>query len=154
MRALLVLVVILVPVALAQDALAPEVFDIARELRCPVCVAESVADSNADISIQMRETIARLLEEGRSRDEIYAFFEERYGDWIFLAPPKRGATLLVWLLPVIAAGAGAVALVVLLRRWRRAAEIPLTLDEADRDYLSRVRSVTGGDGGTEGGRGA
>ena len=41
-----------------------------------------------------------LMDEGRSRAEILAFFQERYGDWILLDPPRTGVLLLVWLLPV------------------------------------------------------
>ena len=80
------------PAAAVQ--LQSRVFEIARQLRCPVCVSESVGDSNASIAIEMRNQIQDQLEAGRSEAEIMAFFQERYGDWILLEPPRRGVHLL------------------------------------------------------------
>lgn len=122
----------------AQEVqLQERVFEIAANLRCPVCVSESVADSNAQLAQQMRQLIQQQLEEGRSETEIYSYFTNRYGDWIMLDPPKRGVHLLVWLLPVVALLAGAVALTLAVRRWlARSRERP-EVDDAD---LERVRA--------------
>ena len=126
-------------VAWAQDdALDPEVFAIGSELRCPTCVSESVAQSSAAIAREMRVIIQDQLNEGRSRAEILAFFQDRYGDWILLNPPARGALLIVWLLPVLAVLVGAFLLVRLVRRWRRAADEVPEIDPADRE---RVRAA-------------
>jgi cytochrome c-type biogenesis protein CcmH len=124
--------------AAAQELqLEKQVFEIGRQLRCPVCVSESVADSNAQISIEMRQLIQEQLEEGRNEREILAFFQDRYGDWILLNPPKRGLHLIVWLLPALVGLGGAFALVVLLRRWLKSTAAQLEVDEAD---LERVRA--------------
>jgi cytochrome c-type biogenesis protein CcmH len=125
----------------AQDAttsstLDPKVFEIARELRCPVCTAESVGDSSASIAIEMRDVIQQQLQEGKSKKEILAFFQERYGDWILLNPPKRGVHLLVWLLPLVVALVGVSFLVMYLRRWTKQAQTPV---EASTEDLERVR---------------
>ena len=128
--------------ALAQDGgLDQRVFEIARQLRCPVCVSESVADSNARVSIEMREVIQQQLEEGRSEAEILAFFQNRYGDWILLEPPRRGVHLVVWLLPVIAVVLAAVGLGMYVRRWLAAGRATPDVDDAD---LERVRRELGG----------
>ncbi|MGH7544460.1 MAG: cytochrome c-type biogenesis protein, partial [Gemmatimonadota bacterium] len=58
-----------------------------------------------------------LIAQGRSDEEIRAFFVERYGTWILLEPPKRGFNLAAWLLPGAAVLAGAVGLVFAARRW-------------------------------------
>src|SRR5690606_3666661 len=124
--------------AQAQDVqLQSRVFEIARQLRCPVCVSESVADSNAQLAVQMREMIQQQLEEGRSEAQIYSYFTNRYGDWIMLDPPKRGIRLLVWLLPVLAGVLGGTVVVVLVRRWLAAARQPIEVDQA---ALDRVRA--------------
>ncbi|UCH26056.1 MAG: cytochrome c-type biogenesis protein CcmH [Trueperaceae bacterium] len=124
--------------AAAQELqLEKQVFEIGRQLRCPVCVSESVADSNAQISIEMRQLIQEQLEEGRNEREILAFFQERYGDWILLNPPKRGLHLVVWLLPVLVGLGGAFTLVVLVRRWLKSTATPLEVDETE---LERVRA--------------
>ena len=128
----------LVGVALAQTELDRQVFNLSRQLRCPVCTSESVADSNADVSIEMRNIVQEQLEAGKSEAEVLAYFQARYGDWILLEPPKRGLHLLVWLLPVVVAVAGALALALLVRRWTQVSREPLEADEAD---LKRVREA-------------
>lgn len=116
------------------------VFEIARQLRCPTCVSESVSDSSAPIAQQMREIIQDQLVQGRSEAEILAYFQTRYGDWILLDPPKRGIHLVAWLLPIIV-GVVAVSVVVLLaRRWLTNSRRPV---EATPEELARVRSELG-----------
>ena len=132
------LLVALEATTLAQERpLDPRVFEIGRELRCPTCVAESVGESNAAIAREMRVLIQEQLDLGANRAEVLAFFQERYGDWILLNPPMRGMNLLVWLLPVVAAAIGLLLLAHLLKRWRGAAEEPVTVDPAE---LERVRA--------------
>jgi cytochrome c-type biogenesis protein CcmH len=120
------------------EALDPEVFAIGNELRCPTCVSESVSESSSAIAREMRVIIQDQLNEGRTRAEILAFFQERYGDWILLNPPARGVLLIVWVLPALGALAGVVLLVRLVRRWRRAADEVPEIDPADRE---RVRAA-------------
>lgn len=138
--------------ALAQEAapasevqLQSRVFEIARKLRCPVCVSESVGDSNASISIEMRNQIQSQLEAGRSEAEILAFFQERYGDWILLEPPRRGVHLLAWWLPRIALAAGAGGLAWLMLRWTRASRRAAAEDAPDDEDLARVRAALHGE---------
>lgn len=134
---LLVLAASAVGLTRAQTVqLQQHVFEIGRQLRCPVCVAESVADSNAQIAEEMRQLIEKQIEAGKSDAEILAYFQQRYGDWIMLDPPKRGIHLLVWVLPVAAAVLGAITLAVLMRRWRANAEAPV---EVAPDDVTRVR---------------
>lgn len=82
----------------------PRVFEIARELRCPVCQGESAGESNAGIAVEMRRIIAEQLAQGKTEPEIRQFFVQRYGDWILYEPPARGITLWVWLSPLIGLG--------------------------------------------------
>jgi cytochrome c-type biogenesis protein CcmH len=113
-----------------------QVFAIGRKLRCPVCTAESVANSSVQIAVEMRWTIQQQLEQGQGEQEILAFFQSRYGDWILLDPPKRGLNLMLWILPPVAALLGCGFLVFSFRRWRTVAETPIEIDEGN---LARVR---------------
>ncbi|MCA9836845.1 MAG: cytochrome c-type biogenesis protein CcmH [Trueperaceae bacterium] len=124
--------------ASAQETqLEQRVFEIGRDLRCPVCTSESVADSNAEIAIQMRDIIQQKLEEGQSEAQIKAFFQASYGDWILLEPPRRGIHLIVWLLPTLVGLAGVAVLAILIRRWTTEKE---TI-EVDETELKRVREA-------------
>lgn len=134
----------LVPVW-AQDGAAVQIeartFEIAGKLRCPTCVSESVADSNAGISIEMRNQIQSQLEAGATEAEVLAFFQERYGDWILLEPPRRGIHLLVWWLPGIALLAGVGGLAFLMVRWTRAGQREAAAGTVEDEDLARVRAA-------------
>ena len=120
-----------------------EVFEISRQLRCPVCTAESVGDSSSPVAIEMRNIVQERLEAGQSEAEILGYFQSRYGDWILLEPPKRGLHLLVWLLPIVGGVIGVATLLLLFRQWTRRSQQPVEVDEAD---LVRVREAMGRDG--------
>ncbi len=79
-----------------------------RMLMCPVCPAETIDQAQVEISFQMRAVVREMLAEGRSRQEILDFFVERYGPDILAAPPKSGANLLAWVLPIAGVAAGLV----------------------------------------------
>ncbi|MDG4798221.1 cytochrome c-type biogenesis protein CcmH [Micromonospora sp. WMMD1082] len=94
---------------------------IAATVRCPECVGESAADSQAPMARGIRETIREQVRAGRERDEIQRWFVDRYGPGILLEPPARGLGLLLWWLPVAFVPVTLAALAVrsALRRSRR-----------------------------------
>jgi cytochrome c-type biogenesis protein CcmH len=100
---------------------------LATTLRCPVCQGESVADSPSQSAEAMGREIRSQIESGWSDEQIQQFFVDRYGAWILLDPPRRGSTLLVWALPLVAVTGGVMAMVSRLersstrRRWMVAA---------------------------------
>ncbi|RLV56281.1 hypothetical protein D9V41_07585 [Aeromicrobium phragmitis] len=87
--------------------------EVALTIRCPTCAGESIADSTAPVAGAMRLEIEQQLTEGRSPDEVRAWFADRYGAGIVLAPPARGSAGLLWWIPI---GVVVLALLVLLRR--------------------------------------
>lgn len=80
-------------------------------LRCPTCQATSVADSPALAARQIRRVVEQQVQEGRTDDQIRAYFAARYGQWVLLDPPAAGPGLLVWLLPGAVLLLGTLALV-------------------------------------------
>jgi cytochrome c-type biogenesis protein CcmH len=120
------------------------VHQIASGLRCPVCQNLSVADSSSTLAHQMRTQIARDLREGKSPDEIRASFVASYGDWILLAPPRRGINVVAWAAPVVLLLGGAAAAAIAVRRWNgRRVEAPraTVLSVDDRRLLDRELST-------------
>ena len=89
---------------------------IASKLRCPVCQNESVADSQSELSAQMRTLIRDKLAAGETEDQIVGYFVSRYGEWIMLEPPRQGVLWFVWLGPAVALLGGAALVIVYLRR--------------------------------------
>ncbi|OLC29910.1 MAG: hypothetical protein AUH31_05745 [Armatimonadetes bacterium 13_1_40CM_64_14] len=94
----------------------PRVRLIASKLRCPVCQNESVADSQSELSAQMRTLIRDRLAAGETEDQIVGYFVSRYGEWILLEPPRQGVLWLVWLAPAVALLGGAALVIAYLRR--------------------------------------
>ncbi|MGW9551436.1 cytochrome c-type biogenesis protein CcmH [Citricoccus zhacaiensis] len=94
---------------------------VSQSLRCPTCAGESIADSSAMLSDAMRQTVEQQVRQGRSADEIRAWFAERYGDQVLLAPPRSGYGWMLWTAPLALVGAAVVVLLVggasTRRRW-------------------------------------
>ncbi len=116
----------------------PRVFEIARELRCPVCQGESAAESNAGIAVEMRRIIAEQLAQGRTEAEIRQFFVDRYGDWILYQPPVRGLTLWVWLSPLVGLALLGIGLWRYLARVR--AQAQATASDVSEEEIARLES--------------
>jgi cytochrome c-type biogenesis protein CcmH len=113
-----------------------QVYEVAAQLRCVVCQNLSVADSPSEMANQMRGIVRERLASGETPAEVRQYFVTRYGDWILLAPPRHGFTLLVWLAPLAAVLVGIVVVALLLRRWtahRRPAPPPV--DAAMRERI-------------------
>lgn len=89
---------------------------VASKLRCPVCQNESVADSQSELSAQMRTLIREKLAAGETEDQIIRYFVSRYGEWILLEPPRQGVLWFVWLAPAAALLGGATVVIAYLRR--------------------------------------
>ena len=92
------------------DPIQARVQRLARQLTCPVCQGQSVAESTSVVAARMREEIRQLVEQGRSDDEIVQHFVDEYGPWIAGQPPRRGLYALAWALPALAAAAVAAGL--------------------------------------------
>ena len=92
------------------------VHEIAAGLRCPVCQNLSVADSPSRLAGEMRAEIADKLAAGQTPEQIRAFFVDRYGEWVLLAPTKEGLNLLPWAVPIVGVLVGAALWFALVRR--------------------------------------
>jgi cytochrome c-type biogenesis protein CcmH len=86
----------------AAESLDDRVNEIAHLLMCPVCQGQSVAESNSNLAQDMRQIIRKQLEEGKSKEEVIAYFVNRYGETILASPPPRGVNWLLWMLPGLA----------------------------------------------------
>jgi cytochrome c-type biogenesis protein CcmH len=91
-----------------------------HELRCMKCQNNSIADSPAGLAADLRREIKDMLLAGKTDDEIRAFMVQRYGNVILFTPPLKGSSIWVWVLPGLAAVAG---LVIAIRVVRRRAKL-------------------------------
>jgi cytochrome c-type biogenesis protein CcmH len=115
------------------------VHEIGAQLRCVVCQSLSVADSPSETANQMRGIIRERLAAGDSPEQVKAYFVEKYGLWILLAPPREGFNLLVWVVPFAGLAAGLVLVVLLMRRWTRRAAGAGAEPASDDAMRARIR---------------
>ena len=126
------------PVAAAD--VESQVREITQQLRCPVCQGLSVGDSPSELAHEMRQVVREQLHQGKTRAEVLDYFVQRYGEWILLAPPKRGFNLVVWVLPFLLLPVGAVAVYVGTRRWVRNRQAPASPSTVvDATYTERLQ---------------
>lgn len=82
--------------------------EVSSGLRCPVCQGLSIQDSPADLAVEMKALVREQLAAGRSPEQVRAYFIEKYGEWVLLSPRPAGFNLLVYLLPLVLLGVGAI----------------------------------------------
>ncbi len=80
----------------AQEARAEA---IGRQLRCPVCKTESIEESDADFTKDLRRVVREQIAGGKTDAQVLDFMHQRYGDFILLRPPFKPYTWALWLAP-------------------------------------------------------
>ena len=113
LRALLISLALLsAPTAMSQSAELDDAIveqrteDISRTLRCVVCQNQSIADSNATLAEDMRRLVAVRVRAGDTDDEVRAYMQANYGDFVLMSPPVKPTTYLLWFGPLLIVGGG------------------------------------------------
>ena len=99
-----------------EETIDDQVTSIANLLMCPVCQGQSVGESNSNLAHDMRDIVRKQLEQGKSKEEILAYFVNSYGETILASPPPKGINWLLWLLPGVAIIVGGVGITMFLFR--------------------------------------
>lgn len=108
---------------------------LASELRCLVCQNQTIADSHAELAVQLKNEVRQQLARGDSDDQVRRFMVERYGDFVLYRPPVNHTTWLLWGGPalLLLLGVG-----LLLMHWR---ERRLGAQDAPESVLPEEESV-------------
>lgn len=99
------------------------------QLACPVCVGESVADSNAPESRAIRTDIVKRISAGQSDGQIRDAYVAIYGEHILLTPSNGGIGVVAWGVPVVALVVGAAGIALALRRWSTTPRLAASADD-------------------------
>jgi cytochrome c-type biogenesis protein CcmH len=87
-----------IPVA-ADPVLETRLNKLSETLRCLVCQNQSIADSHAELAVDLKNQVREMMVAGRSDEEIVAFLVQRYGDFVLFKPPLKPTTTLLWFGP-------------------------------------------------------
>ena len=103
----------------ANDAERDRFRELTKELRCPKCQNQDIADSNAPIATDLRREIYRMLGEGKDNQQILDFMVARYGDFVLYKPALTSKTAVLWFGPLALLLGGVVVIGVIVGRRRR-----------------------------------
>ncbi|AIS14214.1 cytochrome C [Pseudomonas chlororaphis subsp. aurantiaca] len=123
----------------ANDAERERFRELTKELRCPKCQNQDIADSNAPIAADLRKEIFRMLGEGKDNQQIIDFMVDRYGDFVRYKPALTGKTALLWFGPAGLLLGGVVIIAVIVRRRRvERSDSPSILSAEERQRLDQL----------------
>tara|TARA_R110001592_G_scaffold52511_8_gene160697 strand:+ start:12982 stop:13458 length:477 start_codon:yes stop_codon:yes gene_type:complete len=86
-----------------------------KELRCPKCQNQDIADSNSPIAADMRQEVHRLLAEGKDKLLIVDYMKDRFGEFVTYKPKKSSETFMLWYGPWILILIGVVVILSLIK---------------------------------------
>ena len=87
-----------------------------KELRCPKCQNQNLADSNSPIAADLRREVYNLLDQGKADIEIVDFMVARYGDFVLYRPRVSSLTYILWFGPAFLLLIGVFVVVMVLRK--------------------------------------
>jgi len=106
-------------VTMAEDPVLEKIVnEISAELRCLVCQNQTIADSNADLAVDLKSQVRDMVREGKTQDEIVDYMVQRYGDFVRYRPPVKASTYLLWVGPFLLLFLGVFVLILNLKKRR------------------------------------
>ena len=119
------------PPAVADPVLEARVLKLSAQLRCLVCQNQTIADSNAELAVDLKRQVREMLGRGATDREVIDFMTARYGDFVLYRPPVKSSTAVLWFGPGVLL---VVAVGVFLFILRRRSKLPPERFEPDPEH--------------------
>ena len=119
------------------------VLGISEQLRCLVCQNQSIADSNAELAVDLRNQVIEQINAGRTDEEIIKYMVDRYGDFVLYNPPFKASTVILWVGPAGLFFGAVIAFYINLRR--RKSPVAKTERALTPDEKRRAEALLRGD---------
>ncbi|MCU7835320.1 MAG: cytochrome c-type biogenesis protein CcmH [gamma proteobacterium symbiont of Taylorina sp.] len=84
------------PIVFNNPQIEKDYLELAEELRCLVCQNQNLIDSNAELADDLRREVAKMLKQGKNKEQVTEFMVDRYGDFVLYNPPLKSSTWLLW----------------------------------------------------------
>jgi len=75
--------------------------ELAKSLRCPQCQNQNLVESNSPIAYDLRIEVYKMVDEGKTNQQIIDTMTARFGNFVNYNPPFQWNTALLWLLPIL-----------------------------------------------------
>lgn len=111
--------------------------ELSKELRCPKCQNQNLADSNSPIAADLRKELYELLQQGKADSEIVNFMVDRYGEFVLYRPRVSQLTYVLWFGPAVLILLGIIVVIVIVRR-KPLDKKDLILSSAQQDKLKKL----------------
>ncbi|HEY2932191.1 MAG TPA: cytochrome c-type biogenesis protein CcmH [Acidobacteriota bacterium] len=100
-----------------------QVQDVTSQLVCLCgCGNKTVSVCGCGLADQTTKEVEKMLQEGKTKEQILAQYVNKGGISVLAAPPKSGFNLTAWVLPFLGIFVAGVFLVVKMKHWQAAAE--------------------------------
>ncbi len=119
-----------------DPVLEAKVQSLSEVLRCLVCQNQNLADSHADLAIDLKNQVRDMLRQGKTEKQVIDYMVERYGDFVLYSPPLKTTTWLLWTGPFLLLVSGLAGLFMMLKR-RREQFVP-PLDDVQSSAAKRL----------------
>jgi cytochrome c-type biogenesis protein CcmH len=103
-----------------------------EQMRCLVCQNESLAGSNADLAVDLRNEIYGMMKAGQDKNDVIDFMVQRYGDFVLYSPPVKPSTYPIWFGPLLLFLLGTYLLMRALKKKKQSQETTLSEEEQKR----------------------
>jgi len=110
---------------------------LSKELRCPKCQNQNLADSNSPIAADLRRELYELLQQGKADSEVVDFMVARYGEFVLYRPRVSSVTYILWFGPALLILIGIIVVIVILRK-KPATKENLALDSHQQEKLKQL----------------
>lgn len=111
---------------------------LAHELRCPQCQNQNLIDSNSPVARDLRLEVFKMVDEGKSDNEIIEFMTSRYGEFVLYKPKMETKTYILWLGPIGLLLLGFVIGAIFIRKQRIAGNAVQEISAEDQQALDAL----------------
>lgn len=129
-----------------DPVLEKRVMALSEHLRCLVCQNQTIADSHAELAVDLKNQVREKLQQGQSEQEILDYMVKRYGEFVLFKPLVKSTTWLLWFGPLLLLILGLGVLIVNLRQRRKLMQQAPALSAEEHTRAASMLSGKGGEG--------
>jgi cytochrome c-type biogenesis protein CcmH len=135
------------PSAAADPELEKRVMAISEELRCLVCQNQTIADSHAELAVDLKNQVREMLQKGQTESQIKEYMVQRYGDFVLYRPAVKSNTWMLWLGPFVLLVGALIFLLAKLKKRNSRLASEQGLSATAQRRADQLLGINGGDSG-------